>query len=496
MSLLISGATIIDCVAKGPIEGQSIWVERGRIKAIGRRDEIGVPSAAQVIDAHGKYVIPGLMNANVHLQGAFFRMEDLVRYEHRYEELIAEAAQVALMNGLTTVFDTYGPRLPLMSVRDKINSGQVPGSRIFCAGNIVGLDGPFSEDFFPKMLEVASDSLVERINALYVENVGPALSWMTPDQVAKEVRVYIGKGIDFIKFASSEHRVPMGHSAFLAFPQECQTAIVEEAHRAGITAQAHTTAVEALRVAIEAGCDIIQHCNITGPAAIPDTTLELIVERKTACTVFPFTKQRYDWAVEKGDVLIARLFPGVAVDTNVRNLIQSGAALLLANDGMVLPSDLAADPFWASAAGGADNTFELGQGHFTWLKAMEEKGLLPLEGLKAATRNIAVAYRKDEDLGTLEPDKIADILVLDKNPLQAAENYRSIHMVIKDGAIVDRSTLPLKPILTKAPAEPSAETLAYRAHRPHAGSSGFPFCCAADLSLLRAGSRGDAQRRR
>ena len=484
MSLLISGPTILDGVAKGPIEGKSIWVEGGRIKAIGGRDEIGIPRSAQVIDANGKYVIPGLMNANVHLQGAFFRMEDLVRYEDRYEDLIVEASQVALKSGLTTVFDTYGPRRPLMSVRDKINSGQVPGSRIFCAGNIIGLDGPFSEDFFPKMLEVASGALVERINGLYVENVGPALSWMTPDQVAKEVRAYIAKGIDFIKYASSEHRVPMGHSAFLLLSLESQRAMVEEAHRAGITAQAHTTAVEALRVAVEAGCEIIQHCNITGPVEIPRKTLELLVKRKTASTIFPFTKRRYDWVMKKGDVLMGRLFPAVAVDTNVRNLIESGAILLLANDGMVFPSDLVADPFFATAVGGEDNIFELAQGHFAWLKAMEEKGIAPMDGLKAATSNIAAAYKKDKDLGTLEPGKIADMLILGQNPLQSAENYRSIEMVLKDGAVVDTSALPLTPILTQPVEDPSEETLAYRAHRPHAGGSAFPFCCVADLSLL------------
>ncbi len=71
---------------------------------------------------------------------------------------------------------------------------------------------------------------------------------------------------------------------------------------------------------------------------------------------------------------------------------------------------------------------ELGQGHFHWMKAMEEKGCPPLEILRAATKNIATAYRKDRDLGTLEPGKIADLILLNENPLQSAKNYRSIHM--------------------------------------------------------------------
>src|SRR5262245_18474307 len=135
MPLLIYGATIIDGVAERPVEGKTIWIEGTRIKAIGMRDELSVPADVPVIDARGKYVIPGLMNANVHLLGDS-RMENLLRHLGRYEELIAEAAQVALKGGLTTVFDTWGPRRSLMTVRDRVNAGELPGCRIFCAGNI------------------------------------------------------------------------------------------------------------------------------------------------------------------------------------------------------------------------------------------------------------------------------------------------------------------------------------------------------------------------
>lgn len=93
--------------------------------------------------------------------------------------------------------------------------------------------------------------------------------------------------------------------------------------------------------------------------------------------------------------------------------------------------------------------------------------------LKAATRNIAVAYGKDRDLGTLERGKIADMLVLDKNPLEAAENYRSIHSIIKEGNVVDRDTLPLCPILTK-PVDPPVEEEA--SYKPFAASGKFPLC--------------------
>lgn len=97
-----------------------------------------------------------------------------------------------------------------------------------------------------------------------------------------------------------------------------------------------------------------------------------------------------------------------------------------------------------------------------------------MEMLRAATRNIAVAYGKQEDLGTVEPGKVADLLILDKNPLQAADNYRSIHQIIKEGVVVDRGTLPMNPVLTKAMGPPAEEEASYI---PFLSSGKFPCCC-------------------
>src|SRR6185369_966410 len=97
------------------------------------------------------------------------------------------------------------------------------------------------------------------------------------------------------------------------------------------------------------------------------------------------------------------------------------------------------------------------------------------ELLKAATINIAKAYGKDKDLGTLEKGKLGDLLVLDRDPFASAENYRSIRTIVKGGAVIDHEKLPEKPFLTLPLEEPSPEVRAYRAHR-HVGRSGFPMC--------------------
>ncbi len=80
--------------------------------------------------------------------------------------------------------------------------------------------------------------------------------------------------------------------------------------------------------------------------------------------------------------------------------------------------------------------------------------------LKAATSNIAAAYGKGDRLGTLEPGKVADLRILGKNPLQAAENYRTIETVIQGGRIIDTVKLPERSILTR-PLDPSQEEADY-----------------------------------
>jgi imidazolonepropionase-like amidohydrolase len=452
----IVGACLIDGVASSPLEDQTIWIEAGRIRAIGPRTQLRLPANIPVFEALGKYVIPGLMNANVHLLGDA-RLQNLLRYEGRYEDLIEEAAQVALKSGLTTVFDTWGPRRALQSVRDRIDAGQALGSRIFCAGNIVGFDGPLSADFFVKEIETVSPAVGRRINATWVEHVGRQLMWRTPEEVREAVRLYIERGIDFVKYASNEHGGP-----FLAFSLATQTAIVEEAHCAGRTAQAHTTSVEGLRVAIEAGCNLIQHANLTGPTPIPGATLELLAKRQTGTVVFPWTERALQWLQQKASPHTRTSW--LAADTNVRHLIDAGVPLLLANDGTLFSTDLSTDPVFLDgpwSVPGEDSLISLTHGHFAWLRAMEEKGCEPMAMLHAATRNIAEAYGKSKDLGTVAPGKIADLLILDKNPLESASHYRAIHSVIKSGSLIDRSALPVRPLFTGPAESPLPEEASY-----------------------------------
>jgi imidazolonepropionase-like amidohydrolase len=245
--VVLKGATIIDGTGAQPIEG-SIAITNGLITAIGATREVRT-RGAKVIDVSGKYIVPGLMDANVHL---FYAPSPdvLYGYDGHYDELILEAAQVALKSGVTTVFDTWGPREYLVKVRDAINAGGRTGSRIFLAGNIVGFGSPTSNDFLPPLRTILPKVDTDRFDAIWEQGVGSDLLWKTPQQVRERVHNYIQNGhLDFVKYAASGHK----EGQFIAFSAEVQKAIVEEGHAAGLTVQAHTTSPESLGMEIEAG---------------------------------------------------------------------------------------------------------------------------------------------------------------------------------------------------------------------------------------------------
>jgi len=440
--IAIVGATIIDGTGRPPIRDGVILIDGPAIAAVGPQDRIVVPAGATVIDASGRFIIPGMMDSNVHLV-IQRTVEFLARHEDRLEDLIEEASQVALKYGQTTVFDTWGPLRPLLAVRDRINRGETPGSRLFVAGNCIGMSGPLGPDMNAEGGKTASAAFVKRINSLWEENVGPGLAYMTPEQVRAAVRAYSARGVDFLKYASSGHAQPQ----FLVFSEEAQKAIVEEGHRAGLTVQAHTTTNESLRLAAEAGVDLVTHADDTGPTAMAEAVLSILKERRVPCGIIPKTKRR--WGVEIDQNADT---PGTPPDrrsllfrrSNQELLIQAGVPILLNTDGGLWHPDHLArfEPrHWL------DFGAVIGTGYLLGCQGLVDSGLSPMEVILAGTRNIAAAYKKLDHLGTLETGKRADLVILDADPLADIANLRKIGAVMKDGRIVDRESLPLKKIL-------------------------------------------------
>jgi cytosine/adenosine deaminase-related metal-dependent hydrolase len=195
-TVAISGATLIDGTGGAPTRDAVVLVSGGRITAAGPRVSIKIPEGATVIDAAGKYVLPGLIDTNVHLSlygGMADRYETLARYHPRQEEIVLEAAQLQLSYGVTTVRDSYGVLRPLVAVRDAIAAGRAVGPRLLAAGNIVGWGGPYSISF-SLTREQALTFFQEQVNDEISQGVGEDLVDLDVNELRTAIRAYLDKG--------------------------------------------------------------------------------------------------------------------------------------------------------------------------------------------------------------------------------------------------------------------------------------------------------------
>ena len=448
-SLAVTGGTIIDATGRAPIADGVVLMKDGRITAVGPAREIAIPAGTTRIDATGKYLIPGLMDANLHLY-LNIDLESQIRYEGRYHEIVLEGAQIALKNGLTTVFDTWGPLAALIKIRDQINAGQAQGSRIYLAGNIIGFSGPLGPDFLGAAAAHVSKAFVKRTNETWEQGTGRELLWMPPDSLRAAIRKYTGLGVDFLKFGSSGH-VEM---SFISFSERAQKVIVEEGHRAGKTVQAHVTSPESMDMAIEAGVDILTHGDISGPVyPIPAETIRKMAERGIAASTLTLSRRHLEAELKQVPPSLLAPYLKIAAE-NIRNMVKAGVRILVSTDAGVENPVLLAESA-TRAADTVDARVKLGEGHFNAMVGLEEAGMAPMEILKAATSNIARAYKLDRDVGTLEVGKRADLVILDANPLERAKNYRRIRSVIKEGKLVDLASLPVAPVISGLKAVPA-----------------------------------------
>lgn len=459
--IAIVGGSIIDGNGGTPVHEGVIVIEGQRIIAVGGRDT-AIPRNARRIDAGGKYVIPGLMDANVHLVYGF-ATEYMLRFEDQFEDIIREGAEVALKSGVTTVFDSWGPLQPLKKVRDEIDRGELQASRIFLAGNIIGLSGPFSSDFYASTESVGLET-IQRINNMYEHGTGRELIYMAPEQVRDAIRAYLTNDVDFLKYAISGHAAD--DTGFILFSPRVQRIIIGEARQARLTVQTHTTSVESLQMAVEAGVDLMQHCDVTVREQIPKDLVREIAERKIPCAMMT-TPQRYlkhalgeKLTADPASISDSRQKFQVVSMLNRKMLIEAGATILMATDGGVpyLDCPLLQQVFFQNPYPEIleDIVGFFGNGHSAWLRGAAEAGMPSMDLLQAATRNVATAYKKLDDFGTLEPGKVADLLVLNANPLSDPANYAAIHLVMKAGTVVNREGLPTRRVLTPLLARQSA----------------------------------------
>jgi imidazolonepropionase-like amidohydrolase len=461
----IVGVTLIDGNGGAAVPDTVIVVKGTRIAAVGPRASVRVTAGATVIDGGGRFVIPGFIDTNVHLSlygGARDRYETLAKYNSRQDDIVLEAAQIQLRYGVTTVRDSYGVLAPLARVRDAIAQGQALGARILAAGNIVGWGGPYSVSF-SLTPQTGLTRFQEEMNDAIAQGAGEDLFDMTPDELRVAIDRYLDKGPDFLKYGGTSH---FAQPTYIGFSPAAQKVLVEEAHKRGLAAETHSTTIEGLRLSLEAGIDLIQHPEVLTPREMPADLVKLIRKRNVICSMLvssitgdAWEKHLKDKAQAEKKLAEARKPErpvtvagerrraaelGLPLETRRRNameLIREGCTVTVGTDN-----------YWAAAPEFAIDPKPAGQSHgigtIMAIEGLVELGMTPAQAIVAGTRNGALACRKSGELGTIEEGKVADLVILDANPLADIHNIRKVRSVMTSGRIVDPGRLPERPVLS------------------------------------------------
>ncbi len=460
----IVGATLIDGCGGEPVHDSVVLVTDEDIIACGNRSAVAVPESADLVDAANKYLVPGLVDTNVHLT-PFYYLEELLLHRDRYESIAVETAQLLLRHGVTTVRDSYGMLAPLLAVREAIAMGDVIGPRLQVAGNIVGwgalgsftfdVRGPhLSSASAPGLIDARSSYALEVIQDEFTQGVGEELIAMEPDELRAAIGRYLDKGVDFVKYGGTTHGLT---PALIVFSERAQRTIVDEVHRRGLRAETHATSPEGLRMALLAGIDLVQHPE-TLDVPMSAELAELHASSGVVCSmnVNRWTGRHWAEYVERTaghrdkpartgmeQRLNRHRFARGWWRENAQRLIAAGCTVSTASDTLTLPprgvmrGDEPYEKTYYHAPGAA--TLDAVEG-------LVEVGLSPMDALLAATRNGAVAAGAVDRFGTIEPGKSADLLLLDGDPLVDIGNIRRQSLVMARGRVVDPASLPTEPV--------------------------------------------------
>ncbi|MEX2147234.1 MAG: amidohydrolase family protein [Candidatus Rokuibacteriota bacterium] len=409
MITVFTNAVLLDCTGAEPVPGASVVVEGDRIKDVLARPGAGaVPGPVTTIDCKGRTLMPGLTDAHVHICA----VEGNITDQHRFlppSLLAAKAlrrAEECLLQGFTTVRDAGGADY---GFREAIHEGVYPGPRMLVSGNYISQTGGHGD---------------KRRRAEWMEPIDCCIGMIGSiadgeAEVRKAVREQLRRDVDQIKImASGGAMSPSDELDTTQYTIGEMRAAVEEAQAVGTYVLSHAYSDTAVRNAITAGVRSIEHGNLIreGAAkAIKDAGAFLVPTMITYEMIYREGK-RYGI----GDHQIAKI--NMAREQSVQGLTHAYKAGCKIGSG----SDLLGDMMVQRAA-----EFEL-----------KAQVMTPMEVLLSATKVNAELFRMSDKIGTVEPGKYADLLVVDGDPLRNLRLFQMqdrISVIMKGGVLYKRA---------------------------------------------------------
>jgi enamidase len=394
--LVVTNGTVVTGTGAAPIPAGAVIVDGSRIVAVGPASDLTIPDGARVLDAGGGTILPGIINAHVHHSAP---VEERRRF---------------LEEGVTGVCDLGSPLDELRLFQD-VRALEGAAARGFFAGPIVTAPGGYPDGLYGTTdlnYDVAS-----------------------PEEARTAVSDLHSRGASYVKVAldpSWDFGNPLPVPSL-----EVVTALAAEARARGLRVRSHQIQITQFPLALESGVDVVEHLPFPTGWPPEDEILRLM---ETTDPLTPFFQEHVP---EYGELLPSMAQRGIV-------LVPTVAALL----GRLYaePDPSPRERFVRAAVldiirrfRAAGGTVAVGNDFndrtvrerlpLTEMRALQEAGLTPMEVVEAATRNAAYACGQEADLGTLEPGKLADLVIVDGDPLADLDALRRVQIVIVAGEV-------------------------------------------------------------
>ena len=417
-TLALVGGQVIDGYEGPPLRDGVVLIAGDRILAVGPKTEVAVPAGTPVIDTEGMSVLPGLMDMHVHLM-----ILGHADYEHwdktympRFRDLIMPiAARQLLMSGITTARELGAPLEDILDVKRRIEKGEIPGPRLFVSGPFIQR-APYAE---------------------YEKTFRWGVSG--PEDARAKVQRLVDAGVDVIKLIDQDQ-----------LTEDEVGAVVETAHKGGKPVVAHAHREDEIRMGLRHGVDCFEHTGLATEPGYPDDVLAGIRKRNNTlywcptieglfladytARVFPERLDDPSWQKDVPKDIAADIRRSLQNPTSLdyftltfrrlptlankfRQLRETGVTLLVGTDSGI-PANFHTDSTWREL--------------YTWVQL----GMTPMQAIAGATRWPARFLKKEKDLGTLAPGRLADVVAVRGDVLTHIDLLQRVDVVVKGGVRV------------------------------------------------------------
>jgi imidazolonepropionase-like amidohydrolase len=411
---IIEHVTLIDGTGHAPQVDMTVMVDGDKITAVTPSALVKSPKG-HVIDGHGKYLMPGLMDVHIHLHGGVDQKTDTV-------ESRTQALASFLYSGVTTVYDAGNQVENILPLRAAERAGRIASPRIFATGNLITYPGSHGTGVAVNIQDFEKDK--DKLDR-HIAEQQPDVVKLTLEEEGWGARPMI-----------------------TLMPEPLLRDIIRYYNLHGIRTTIHVSSELRAEEAIFAGTDSLAHPVIQGP--VSDSFVKLMGAKKIPFASTLTIGENYSRLAEHPEYLDQPLYAATFSPADRKSLKTKTRAEFQARmwtTWMKLMTPVAQENIrkvWAAGgvvAMGTDQSS--GPASQRELELLVASGIKPFDVLTIATHNGAVLLGKADQLGSIEPGKLADLLLLTADPTADINNVKKIALVMKGGQIIDESKLPL-----------------------------------------------------